>query len=76
MGGLVCKKCEGMAGDLLRLSEAAVYTLQYIVSSPVEKLYTFLLKEECLEEVKRVAGQYMSCYANGTFHSLEMLELL
>ena len=76
MGGLVCKLCEGMAQDLLHLSEAAVYTLQYIVSSPVEKLYTFLLKDGCLEEVKQVASQYMACYANGTFHSLEMLELL
>lgn len=74
MGGLVCEECEGMAQDLLRLSAAAVYTLQYIVSSSVEKLYTFLLKEECLEEIKKVARQYMACYAQGTFHSLEMLE--
>lgn len=76
LGGLVCKECEGMAQDLLRLSAASVYTLQYIVSSPVEKLYTFLLKKECLDEIKLMAKQYMACYANGTFHSLEMLELL
>lgn len=76
MGGLLCKDCEGLAKDLLVLSSATVYTLQYIVSSPVEKLYTFVLKEDCLEEVKKVAKQYMECYANGTFHSLEMLKLL
>lgn len=75
-GGILCRDCEGFAPDLLMISPTAIYTLQFIVSTPVEKLFTFLLKEEALQELKRITRQYMACYANGTFHSLEMLELL
>ena len=76
LGGLVCRDCLGFARDLQRLSPSVLYTLQYIVSSPVEKLYTFILEEQTLEDLKRIVKQYMACYADGEFRSLEMLEML
>lgn len=75
-GGMLCKECVGQASDVLVISPTIVYTLQYIVSSKVEKLYTFLLETEALKELQQVAAQYMACYAHGEFHSLEMLETL
>lgn len=75
-GGMLCKECRHIAGDLLEISPATVYTLQHIVSSPVEKLYTFLLADECKKELQKVADQYRNQYANGEYHSLEMLKVL
>lgn len=76
MGGMLCRDCCSLAKDLLYPSKTTVYTLQYIISSPIEKLFTFLLKEEYLEEMEKISSQYMACYAPGTFHSLEMLDIL
>lgn len=74
-GGMVCRECLGRASDTMSLLPATVYALQFIVSSKVEKLYTFLLETEPLEELKRVAASYMDCYIpDGKFHSLELLE--
>lgn len=76
LGGMVCRECVQFAPDLMEISPSTLYALQYIVSSKVEKLYTFLLEEETLEQLCQVAKQYMACYANGEFRSLEMLDLL
>lgn len=73
-GGLVCHCCKDKVQDLLKVSETTIYALQYIISSKVEKLFTFLLKEPYDSELKRVATQYMECYVDGTFQSLAMLE--
>ena len=75
-GGMVCRECLKQVPEPLPISPSTLYALQHIVSSKVERLYTFLLEESALEELKRIAKQYMECYANGNFHSLEMLELL
>lgn len=73
-GGMVCSCCKGGVSDLLRISETTIYTLQYIISSKVEKLFTFLLKEPYDLELKQVATQYIKCYTDGNFQSLTMLE--
>lgn len=73
-GGLVCSCCKQGIPDLLKISETTIYTLQYIISSKVEKLFTFLLKEPYDLELKQVAAQYMECYTDGKFQSLAMLE--
>ena len=74
-GGMICKECVSQVSDLLVISATTVYALQYIVTSSVEKLYTFLLEPDSLRELKEVAKQYMACYAQGQFHSLEMLDV-
>ena len=58
------------------LEESTVYCLQYIVSSPIEKLYTFAVTESVLEELKQVAGEYMRRFVGREFKSLEVLQTL
>jgi len=50
------------------------YTLQYIVASPLEKLYTFTVSEEVLGELKFVLHRYREQYMEGNFKSLEILQ--
>lgn len=76
-GGLLCRECE--AGKEVRdkrsLSAAAIYTMQYIIGTPVEKLYTFTVTPEVLQELENCMEEYLEVYVNHTFKSLEFLEM-
>ena len=73
--GLICEDCKALATDGIRVSNSTLYTLQYIVSSPVEKLYTFVVSDEVLNQLKRIMKQYIEKYVDKHFKSLEILEM-
>lgn len=73
-GGLVCGECKERAKDALRLNPSTVYTLQYIESSTIERLYTFHVSEEVLAELRMVMGRWRERYLDRTMKSLEILE--
>lgn len=75
-GGLVCGKCAYRAEDGRKLLPSTLYAMQYIVLSPVEKLYTFTVKEEVFEELERIISEYLSEYVGKSFKSLEILEAI
>lgn len=56
------------------LNPSTLYALQYVVASPVEKLYTFLLTEEVMEEFGHVVTWLRERYVERRFKSLEILE--
>lgn len=58
------------------LQKSTVYALQYIAASPIEKLYTFTVTDEVLDEMKQVASEYMKRYVGHHFKSLEVLQTL
>ena len=57
-------------------SETALYAVEFIAGTPVEKLYTFTLKEEVLAELVQIAEKYRRDFLPGEFHTLEILETL
>lgn len=75
-GGLVCARCIRNIFDGRSLLPSTLYTLQYIVSSPVEKLYTFVVKDAVLDELEAVVGAYLEEYVGKRFKSLEILETI
>lgn len=75
-GGLICPECEKDVIDSLCLHQSTLYSMQYIVSSTIEKLYTFVVKENVLEELARVMKRYTDVYVGKQFKSLEILEML
>ncbi|MBR0085720.1 MAG: DNA repair protein RecO [Lachnospiraceae bacterium] len=77
-GGLLCDKCAGDALSMhtVHVSEAALYTMRFIISTPVKSLYTFNVKDEVLEELSDLIDRYMKVYIDRSFHSLEMLKQL
>ncbi len=75
-GGLVCGRCKGRFLDARTLSRSTLYTLQYIVSSPIVKLYTFAVKDEVLEELEGIVTDYLVEYLGKSFKSLEILETI
>lgn len=52
--GVYCKYCHGQAADGIRISQSTLYALQYIVTAPLEKLYTFTVSETVLTELRMV----------------------
>lgn len=75
-GGLVCKACAKNVHDGRTLLPSTLYTLQYIVASPVEKLYTFVVKDEVLIQLGEIVTEYMEVYVGKKFKSLEILDTL
>ena len=73
--GLVCEECQSLAGDGIALDDSTLYTLQYIVSSPIEKLYTFTVSKEVLLRLQKMMKQYLGMYVDKQFKSLEILEM-
>lgn len=56
--------------------DSAVYAWEYVVYSPVEKLYTFLLAEDAFSEFRRSVEENKRRYIDRKFHSLDILETL
>lgn len=73
--GLVCEECMSLAKDGIRIGNSTLYALQYIVSSSIEKLYTFAVSDEVLNELQMVMKQYIDMYVEKRFKSLEILEM-
>lgn len=75
-GGLLCKACQKkFLYAFSDLSPAALYALQFIVATPIEKLYTFTVKQNVLEELKKISEKYLKTYIDHTFKALEMLQV-
>ena len=75
-GGLLCSECAGIASDGVILLPSTWYTLQYIVSAPIEKLYTFVVKEDVMIELEHLIDAYLGEYLGRRFKSLEILETI
>ena len=58
------------------LEASAVYALEYIAASSVEKLYTFTVTDSVLPQLQQVAKDYMKRFVGREFKSLEVLKTL
>lgn len=74
-GGMFCADC-AKAVHGMDLLDPTRYALQYIVSSTVEKLFSFKVSDEVLKELEHLMGEYMKHYVRHSFKSLEIIEQL
>lgn len=77
-GGLVCESCVAKEKELAKsypfiLSKDALYSLQYILTAPLEKLYSFLVTEEVLKELERFMKGYLGRFLPHHFKAEEFL---
>ncbi|MEG2668734.1 MAG: DNA repair protein RecO [Lachnospiraceae bacterium] len=75
-GGIVCTKCQTDVIDGISLDNSTLYTLQYIVSSPIEKLYNFVVTPKVLEQIQCIMKRYMELHVDKQFKSLEILQTI
>lgn len=74
---------DGMAGTGLTMGEhyvpvsgSTLYTMQYILATPIESLYTFTVSEDVLWQLIKILKEFVGIHIGRQFKSLEMLELL
>lgn len=75
-GGVICEQCKKSISDAKLITTSTLYTLQYIISSQVEKLYNFTVNDEVLGELRRIAEEYRNYHINHKMKALELLEIL
>jgi len=75
-GGILCDSCVGNDKNAIRINTSTLYTMQYIISREIEKLYTFKVTDDVLNELKRCDRSYLGRYIDHEFKSLEMLKSL
>ena len=57
----------------MNLSDSARYALSFIVSSPMEKLFTFKVSDEVLSEIALVVRLFRKRFIDRKLLSMEML---
>ncbi len=70
--GFLCGDCGPGEGKIVDAS--TVYTFQYIITAPVEKLFAFKVSETVLEEVQWIMERFRKKWISNRFRSLEILE--
>lgn len=59
-----------------QVSDSANYAWEFIIGSPVESLYTFLLTEEVQRELKQCVDANKRRFIDREFHSLDILRAM
>lgn len=75
-GGLVCGECDAGVIDGMLLDNSTLYSMQYIESSTIEKLYTFNVTDKVLDELGKVMERLLEVYVEKRFKSLEILKTI
>lgn len=72
--GCVCAECRPKVQDGIYMDASVLYTLQFIVTAEIEKLYTFVVKEDTFTIIKKIMTLYRQRYIDCEFKSLSVLE--
>lgn len=74
-GNSLCTDCKSSDTEgQIYLDTSSAYTLQYILTAPVGKLYTFLLEEKVQNTLRNVTAKWRKRYYPREFKSLTVLE--
>lgn len=60
----------------INVGDSASYAWEYVISCPIERLYTFTLTEPVLDEFGRCVEMNKRRYIDREFHSLEILKVM
>lgn len=72
--GVVCEQCMNVYPDAIRIGQSTLYTLQFVVCTRLEKLFTFTVSDEVIAELRMVMSRCMRTYVERKMNSLEILD--
>lgn len=72
-GGILCENCYSHDKQAIALDTSTLFTMQYIISKDIEKLYTFRVTNKVLNELTRIIKEYINGFMDHEFKTLEML---
>lgn len=73
--GIFCAKCKPDKG-IREIQTSTRYAMQFIISTPIEKLFTFQLSEDVLQELTEIMEHYKKAYLPHSFRSLQIIDEL
>ena len=73
--GMLCSECHGNKKGIISVDESALYAIQFIITAPLKKLYTFKVTDTVLEQMWRIIIPYFKNNVDKEFKSLEFLEI-
>lgn len=74
--GMICDKCQPSCTDPIAVNAAVLYTLRFVVTTPLDKLYTFTVTDEVRTAVSRIMNRYVERYTDKKFKTLEILKMM
>ena len=74
--GMLCRECGKYAKDLTPVEENVRYTLQYIATVPLGRLYTFTVDKPVQKKLGRLIHTYLLRNTDKRFKSLEILKMM
>lgn len=72
---MLCSNCHGSIPEGKKVEGSTLYALQYIITSPINKLYTFKVTEPVLKQMESIIRTYVNKYVDKKFNSLDFLEI-
>ena len=73
---MLCRECGEKNGDSLLLDNDIIYSMQYIISSDIKKLYTFTVSENVLKNLEYIMKRLTGEWIKKDFKSLKILETI
>lgn len=74
--GMLCSEHGSSTSGAIAIGKTALHAAQYIVTSPVEKLFGFSIPEGAIGELEALVSRWRRFIIDKEFKSLAMLELL
>lgn len=71
-GGLVCKKCVSNK-TYIPLDYTLLYTLHYILYTPIKAIFNFTLDEKTLKRLEMLCDRYVAYYIDKKFKTIEFI---
>ncbi len=65
--GMKCESCSKIDKSVIRVSEATLYAIKYIIMAPAKKLFSFSIPESSIEELRLIAKVYLEEKLEKTF---------
>lgn len=72
--GMVSEAAHGQVPDAIAITQSTLYALQFIVCTPIGKLFSFAVTENVLTELRMVCDRCRHAYIDRSMKSLEILE--
>ena len=73
--GIFCSKCKARQ-NTRKIHPSTRYAMQFVISTNIEKLFTFQLSEEVLSEFQEIMSEYLQIYLKHSFKSLQIIDEL
>ncbi|GMQ56386.1 DNA repair protein RecO [Vallitalea sediminicola] len=73
LGGIICKTCSNEQKFVSNINNTTIYTMRYILSTSVDKLFSFQIDATIKYELTMIMKKYIEYHLNHKFKSLDFL---